>query len=431
MKKIKVGLLGFGTVGSGIWKVLEENREEISEKCGKQIEISKILVRDLNKARDAEAPEELFTLNPDEVLEDDSIEIIIEVMGGINPAKDYILKAIRQKKHIVTANKQLIATHGSEISKEASENNVKLHYEASVAGGIPIINTIKESLTANKIEEIVGIVNGTTNYILTKMSKYKSEFSSVLKEAQDMGYAEAAPTADVEGYDAAYKIAILSSLAFRTEVDINDIFREGISRITPVDIEYAREMGYVIKLLAIGKNKSDHLEIRVHPTLIPEPHPLAAVNDCFNGIFVKGNAVGSLMFYGRGAGDLPTASAVVADVISVVCGEISGKKELSVKSNVASKKVMPIDELESEYYIRLIVKDKPGVLGNISSVFGSNGISLSSVIQKGTKEEEASLVFVTHLASESNVKKALEHINSLPETHELANLIRIEKFGVQ
>lgn len=430
MGKIKIGLLGFGTVGSGVWKVLEENGKEISEKCGKQIEIAKILVRDMNKTRDAEAPEQLFTLNADDILDDKSIEIIIEVMGGINPAKDYILKAIKQKKHIVTANKQLIATHGSEILKEASENNVKVYYEASVAGGIPIINTIKESLTANKIEEIVGIVNGTTNYILTKMSRYKSDFSSVLKEAQDMGYAEAAPTADVEGFDAAYKIAILSSLAFRTEVDVNDIFREGISRITPVDIENAREMGYAIKLLAIGKNTDDKLEIRVHPTLIPESHPLAAVNDCYNGIFLKGNAVGSLMFYGRGAGDLPTASAVVSDVISVVSNGSPDKVNIYAKTNQAHKKVKCIESLESEYYIRLIVKDRPGVLGKISSVFGSYGISLSSVIQKGTQDDEASLVFVTHRAGELNVKKALKNICSLSETQELANLIRIEKFDM-
>lgn len=430
MEKIKIGILGFGTVGSGVWKVIEENSREISEKCGKQIEISKILVRDINKTRDAEALGELFTLNADDILEDKSIEIIIEVMGGINPAKDYILKAIKQKKHVVTANKQLIATHGSEILKEASENNVKVYYEASVAGGIPIINTIKESLTANKIEEIVGIVNGTTNYILTKMSKYKSDFSSVLKEAQDMGYAEAAPTADVEGFDAAYKIAILSSLAFRTEIDVDDIFREGISRITPIDIENAKEMGYAIKLLAIGKNGADKLEIRVHPTLIPETHPLATVNDCYNGIFLKGNAVGSLMFYGRGAGDLPTASAVVSDVISIVSNGISDKMNIYAKPNQEPKKVMSIDDLESEYYIRLIVKDRPGVLGKISSVFGSNGISLSSVIQKGTKGDEASLVFVTHRASELNVKRALENICSLSETQELANLIRIEKFDM-
>lgn len=426
MENIKIALLGFGTVGSGVWKVLQSNSEEIFQRCKSHIQISKILVRDLNKVRNADAPKELFTSNPDEIMKDDSIDIIIEVIGGIDPAKDYILQGIRNKKHIVTANKQLLAIHGTEIFKEAHDNNVKIQYEASVAGGIPIINAIKESLTANKIQEVMGIVNGTTNFILSKMSQEKRQFSSVLKEAQDMGYAEAAPAADVEGFDASYKLAILSSLAFKTNVDVKDIYREGIANITPEDIGYAREFGYVVKLLAIGKNKNSKLELRVHPTLIPESHPLASVNDSYNAVFVRGNAVGDLMFYGRGAGDLPTASAVVSDIINIVNNKLpkNSDAEYNINSNIIE--VNSIDKLSSKYYIRLKVLDRPGVLGKISCILGENNISLSCVIQKEAGDDNASLVFITHDAYELDVRNALEVITSLPEVFELANLIRIE-----
>jgi homoserine dehydrogenase len=426
MENIKIALLGFGTVGSGIWKVLNNNKEEIFQRCKSNIQISKILVRDLSKVRNADAPKELFTSNPNDILSDESIDIIVEVMGGIDPAKEYILQGIRGKKHIVTANKQLLATHGKEIFKEAYNNNVKINYEASVAGGIPIINAIKESLTANKIEEVMGIVNGTTNFILSKMSQEKRHFSSVLKEAQDMGYAEAAPAADVEGYDAAYKLAILSSLAFKTDVDVKNIYREGIASITPEDIEYAREFGYAVKLLAIGKNKDNELELRVHPTLIPESHPLASVSDSYNAVFARGNAVGDLMFYGRGAGDLPTASAVVSDIINIANNKLSKSTDADYNLYSNVKQVKSIDKLKSKYYIRLKVLDRPGVLGRVSCILGENNISLSCVIQKGVKDDNASLVFITHYACELDVKNALEVITSLPEVFEIANLIRIE-----
>ena len=301
-----------------------------------------------------------------------------------------------------------------------------MSYEASVAGGVPIINPLKESLGANKIKKIMGILNGTTNYILTKMTNENVDFHTVLKEAQDMGYAEADPTADVEGFDAAHKLTILSTLAFGTPVKFEDVYREGITKINPLDIEYARELGYVVKLLGIAKEIDGELELRVHPTFIPKNHPLAAVNDSFNAVFVKGNAVGDLMFYGRGAGDLPTASAVISDVMDII-------KKRSLKPNLKNgfsyeptKKAKPMGEIVNEYYIRFMVKDIPGVLGKIATLFGEYNVSLSSVIQKGRSERGVPLVFITHEARESDIQKALQEVNSIKEVIEIGNIIRVE-----
>lgn len=381
MEKVKVGLLGFGTVGSGVWKVIESNNSAISKRCGKELEISKILVRSLEKARNAEAPNELFTDKFEDVLSSD-VDVVVEVMGGIEPAKSYILKAIEAKKHIVTANKQLLAVEGDEIYKAAVKNGVKVFYEASVAGGIPILNTLKDPLAANQIEEIIGIVNGTTNYILSKMTEDKKDFATMLKFAQDLGYAEASPEADVEGFDAAYKLCILSSLAFKSHIDVDKVHREGICDITPLDIEYASEMGYTVKLLAIAKKKEVGLELRVHPTFIPSNHPLASVSDSYNAVFLTGNAVENLMFYGRGAGDLPTASAVVGDIVSLLATENSPSYEDKVVDIMSDTPVLNIGELETSYYVRLTVVDKSGVVGKITSILGDEDVSLSSVIQK-------------------------------------------------
>ncbi|KMT23153.1 homoserine dehydrogenase [Clostridium cylindrosporum] len=425
MEKVKIGLLGFGTVGSGVWKVIEANNNAISKRCRKELEITKILVKSLEKARSAEAPENLFTDKFEDVLSSD-VDIVVEVMGGIEPAKEYILKAISAKKHVVTANKQLLATNGEEIYKAAVENGVKVFYEASVAGGIPILNTLKDPLSANQIEEIIGIVNGTTNYILSKMTEDKKDFETMLKVAQDLGYAEAAPAADVEGFDAAYKLCILSSLAFKSSIDVEKVHREGICDITPLDIEYAREMGYTVKLLAIAKKKEKGLELRVHPTFIPSNHPLASVSDSYNAVFLKGNAVENLMFYGRGAGDLPTASAVVGDIVSVITSENSPSYEDSVLGNIEKCDILPIGDLETQYYVRLTVEDKPGVLGKITSILGDKNVSLSTVIQKGTKDSSVSLVFMTHKTSESNLQAAFEEVTKLEGVHKIENLIRIE-----
>lgn len=426
MEKIKIGLLGIGTVGGGVWEILQTNKEEIIKNCGYEIEVEKILVRDANKKRDTSIPQGKFTSDFDEILQNKEIQILVEVMGGIEPAREYILKAIKAGKHIVTANKALLAQHGVEISQAALDRGVKLYYEASVAGGIPIINPLKESLGGNKIQKIMGILNGTTNYILTKMTNEKVDFATVLKEAQDKGYAEADPTADIEGFDAAHKLTILSTLAFGTPVKFEDVYREGITKITPMDIEYARELGYAIKLLAIGKEEEDGLELRVHPTFIAKDHPLASVNDSFNAVFVKGNAVGDLMFYGRGAGDLPTGSAVVGDIMSIV--KAMGNKEI-LKDGFTqdlSKKVKSVSDIEGEYYLRLMVEDNPGVLAKIANLFGANNVSLSSVIQKGESVSPVSLVFITHVAREGDIQATLQEIKSMKEVVEISNLIRVE-----
>ncbi|GIM27659.1 homoserine dehydrogenase [Clostridium polyendosporum] len=429
MEKVRIALLGLGNVGKGVWKILQTNKEAIIKRAGYDIEIAKILVRDINKYRNIGVPEELLTTNADDIFNDDSIKIVVEVMGGLEPAKEYILRAIRNKKNVVTANKLLIATNGDQIFSEAEENEVIVNFEASVAGGIPVIHGINESLTANKIEEVVGIINGTTNYILTKMTLEGMDFEDALKEAQEKGYAEADPTSDVESYDAAYKLAILTKLAFETKVDMNNVYREGITKINSIDIQYAKELGYVIKLLAIVKEVDGKLELRVHPTMIPSIHPLANVNDSFNAVFIKGNAVGDLMLYGRGAGELPTGSAVVGDIISVLRSSTDGAK-LSTK-HYTEMEVRPMAEVTAEYYLRITVKDEPGVLGEIATVLGQNKVSMSSFIQKPKKGEKGyvSIVLFTHNTSEGSINKALEKIKDLEVVNKVENIIRIENLA--
>ena len=432
MKKVKIALLGLGNVGRGVWNILQMNGEEIMKRSGCQVEVAKILVRDPSKARAVKVPEELITTNFDEILNDDSIKIIVEVMGGIEPAREYILKSLYKKKHIVTANKMLLATYGDELFKKADEEEVMLNYEASVAGGIPIIQAINESLTANKIEKLYGIINGTTNFILSKMELEGSDFENVLKEAQEKGYAEADPTSDIEGFDAQYKLAILSSLAFGTKVKIDDVYREGITKITSKDIRYAKDFGLVIKLLAIAKETDGKLQLRVHPTMIPATHPLANVHDSFNAVFIKGNAVDDLMFYGRGAGDLPTGSAVVADIVSILRSDVDTENRLPVeKNNLWHKEIGEINDITSRYYIRTTVTDRPGVLGEITAIFGRHGVSLRSVIQRGRikNEEEVGLVLVTHYTEEKQLQGAINEVKDIDAVKEINNMIRIEDFN--
>ncbi|MDU4938520.1 MAG: homoserine dehydrogenase [Clostridium sp.] len=432
MKKVKIALLGLGNVGRGVWNILQMNGEEIMKRSGCQVEVAKILVRDPSKARAVKVPEELITTDFDEILNDDSIKIIVEVMGGIEPAKEFILKSLSKKKHIVTANKMLLATYGDELFKKADEEEVMLNYEASVAGGIPIIQAINESLTANKIENLYGIINGTTNFILSKMELEGSDFDDVLKEAQEKGYAEADPTSDIEGFDAQYKLAILSSLAFGTKVKIDDVYREGITKITSKDIRYAKDFGLVIKLLAIAKEIDGKLQLRVHPTMIPDTHPLANVHDSFNAVFIKGNAVDDLMFYGRGAGDLPTGSAMVADIVSILRSDVDTENRLPVeKNNLWHKEIGEINDITSRYYIRTTVTDRPGVLGEITAIFGRHGVSLRSVIQRGRvkNEEEVGLVLVTHYTKEEQLQGAINEVKDMESVKEINNMIRIEDFN--
>ena len=431
MKKVKIALLGLGNVGRGVWRILNANQEEIMKRSGYKVEVAKILVRDPKKPRGVDVPDELITTDFNEILNDDSIKIVVEVMGGIEPARKYMLDCMSKKKHIVTANKMLLATGGDEIFEKADAEGVMFNYEASVAGGIPIIQGINESLTANKIEQLYGIVNGTTNFILSKMELEGSNFDDVLKEAQEKGYAEADPTSDIEGFDSQYKLAILSSLAFGTKIDVDKVYREGITNVTSVDMDYAKTFGMVIKLLAIVKDTKGALELRVHPTMIPETHPLANVYDSFNAVFVTGNAVGDLMFYGRGAGELPTGSAVVGDIVTILRSNIDLENTIPVvKNNLWDKDIKTIDEVHSKYYVRTTVIDQPGVLGEITAILGKYQVSLRSVIQKGgvKNEEKVALVLVTHYTKESKVQNALNEIKKLPAVKSVDNIIRIEDF---
>ena len=426
-KTINIALLGLGTVGQGIVNVLKENNHEISQKVGFPINIKTVLVRNIEKAK---AFDDNLNLTTDfsDIINDAEINIVVEVMGGENPARQYMLQALQAKKHVITANKDVVALHGREMFEAATAHKVDFMFEASVGGGIPIIRPLKQCLTANKITEVMGIVNGTTNYILTKMSNEGMDYTQVLKEAQEKGYAESDPTADVGGLDAARKLAILSSIAFNTKVSLNDVYVEGITKITPDDIKYAKELGYVVKLLAIAKDNVDNgIEVRVHPAFISNKHPLSAVNDVFNAIYINGNAVGEAMFYGRGAGSLPTASAVVADVIDVARNIVHDMSGRILCTCFEDKKIASIDESISSYYIRLLVKDEPGVLALIAGAFGDQKVSLGSVIQKQKLNNQAELVLLTGAISDVNIQKALTNIKSLNVVTEVYNVIRVEE----
>ena len=426
-KTINIALLGLGTVGQGIVNVLKENNHEISQKVGFPINIKTVLVRNIEKAKAFDASLNLTTDFSD-IINDAEINIVVEVMGGENPARQYMLQALQAKKHVITANKDVVALHGREMFEAATAHKVDFMFEASVGGGIPIIRPLKQCLTANKITEVMGIVNGTTNYMLTKMSNEGIDYNQVLKEAQEKGYAESDPTADVGGLDAARKLAILSSIAFNTKVSLNDVYVEGITKITPDDIKYAKELGYVVKLLAIAKDNVDNgIEVRVHPAFISNKHPLSAVNDVFNAIYINGNAVGEAMFYGRGAGSLPTASAVVADVIDVARNIVHDMSGRILCTCFEDKKIASIDESISSYYIRLLVKDEPGVLALIAGAFGDQKVSLGSVIQKQKLNNQAELVLLTGAISDVNIQKALTNIKSLNVVTEVYNVIRVEE----
>ncbi|MBI3377010.1 MAG: homoserine dehydrogenase [Nitrospirae bacterium] len=428
---INVGIIGFGTVGAGTAKILLENKDVISQRTGFDINLKKIADLDIKKSRGIKLPEGILTANVDEILNDPEINIVIELIGGIHPAKELILKAIRNKKHVVTANKALIATEGNEILAEAEKHGVEIGFEASVAGGIPIIKIIKEGLVANRILAVYGIINGTSNYILTKMTDEGLEFSDALKEAQRLGYAEADPAYDIEGIDSAHKLAILASLAYNIPLSFNDVYKEGITRITSQDIGFAGELGYKIKLLAIAKASDNKVELRVHPTMVPRDYLISKVDGVFNAIYVQGDAVGDTLYYGRGAGDMPTGSAVVSDVVDI------GKKIVrSQESGVRSKKavliprsklkVKGIEDIEAMYYFRFTAFDKPGVLSSISGVLGSYNISITSVIQKGRRLGEAvPLIVLTHTAKEKDVIKAVAEIDRLSVVADKTLYIRV------
>ena len=421
---INVGIIGFGTVGTGTAKILLENKDVISQRTGFDINLKKIADLDIEKSRGIKLPEGILTTNADDILNDPEINIVIELIGGIHPAKELILRAIRNNKHVVTANKALIATEGNEILAEAEKHGVEIGFEASVAGGIPIIKIIKEGLVANRILAVYGIINGTSNYILTKMTDEGLEFSDALKEAQRLGYAEADPTYDIEGIDSAHKLAILASLAYDIPLSFNDVYKEGITRITSQDIGFAGELGYKIKLLAIAKASDNMVELRVHPTMVPKDYLISKVDGVFNAIYVQGDAVGDTLYYGRGAGDMPTGSAVVSDVVDIgrrimiqdTGYRIQDKKYRAscIVHHASSIKIKKIEDIEAMYYFRFTAFDKPGVLSNISGVLGSYNISITSVIQKGRRLGEAvPLIVLTHTAKEKDVIKAVAEIDRL------------------
>ena len=425
-KEISIGLLGSGTVGTGVVRVLKENADDIAKKVGGRIAIKKILVRDISKKREYLEDIQL-TDNADDILNHPEIDIVVELLGGQHPAREYMLKAMENGKHVVTANKDVVAQFGHDLLDMAEAKGVDFKFEASVGGGIPIITPLKECLTGNRISEIMGIVNGTTNYMLTKMSEEGMSYDDVLKEAQEKGYAEANPSADVDGLDAARKAAILSSIAFNMRISLADVSVEGITKITPEDISYAKNLGYVVKLLAIGKETEDGINVRVHPVFLPKEHPLASVNGVYNAIFVRGNAIGEAMFYGPGAGSLPTASAVVADIIDVSRDIVTHSFGRLNCTCYREKVLCPIEKTQSSYYVRLLVEDKPGVLGAIATAFGNADVSLQSVIQtQRDGNEHAEIVAITHCVSHANILAALGVLKALPVVSEVRNLIRVE-----
>lgn len=423
-KKITVGLMGLGTVGRGVYRILTGNSENIQRKVGLPVNISKILVKDTSKDRGIDIDPQIFTSSAADIIDNPEIDLVVELIGGLDPAVDYVRAALSAGKTVITANKDMIALYGKELFELAEENDCGLLFEASVAGGIPIIRPLKYCLAANRIQEMIGIINGTTNYMLTKMTTEGSDFQDVLREAQAKGFAEADPTADVEGYDAARKLAILSSIAFNSRVTLDDVYVEGITGITPADITYAGELDYVIKLLGISKETAGGIEARVHPALIASSHPLAAVNDVFNAIFVHGDAVGDTMFYGQGAGELPTASAVAADIMEASRVLLSGGDFLGCTC-YDEKPIRPMGWTENKYYIRLRVFDRPGVLASIAQAFGDHQVSLASVIQKQTREDDAELVMITHEVQEKNLQDALDALRHLPAVIEVCNFIRV------
>lgn len=409
MKKdvVYVALLGLGTVGTGVYKVMREQEPEMAKKLNTVLKIKKILVRNLEKAAQKVEDPAVLTNDWQEIIKDPQIKIVIEVMGGLEPAGTYIKEALLAGKNVVTANKDLMAVRGGELLDAAAGTSTDLLFEASVAGGIPIIAPLKHSLSANKISSVMGIVNGTTNFILTKMTQEGMDFKEALAIATELGYAEADPTADVEGYDAGRKVAIMASIAFNSRVTFQDVYTEGITNITSKDISYAKELGWTIKLLGVAKNTEEGVEARVHPTLLPMDHPLATVGGSYNAVFVHGDAVDDVMFYGRGAGELPTASAVMGDVFEVaknIVNASTGATHCGCYKHLPIKK---IDDIMSRYFLRMEVEDKPGALATVASVLGNNSVSIKQVVQKSKVGDHAEIVVITDKVRERHLKDAI------------------------
>jgi len=428
--KINIGLIGFGTIGSGVAKLLMERRDLLLKRTGINFNLSLVCDKDLSFKRDVNVPKGMLTEDVNKVINDPDIHIIIELVGGIHPAKEIVMKALSKGKHVVTANKLLLASEGEEIFQKAKDSNREIYFEASVAGGVPIIKAIREGMVGNRFSSVFGILNGTSNYILSSMSSQGSSFKAALKEAQSKGYAEKDPSLDIKGLDSSHKLAILLLLAFGKKVDISDIYVEGIDDISNFDIQYAKEFGYAIKPLAIAKRYGNELEARVHPTLLPLEHLLSSVSGVYNAIFVEADLVGKQLFYGQGAGKLPTASAVLSDIVDIgykiTCGKNSAKFVIS--KDIEIKNLKKMDNVVTRYYAHFSAIDKPGVLANIANLLGRHNISIASVVQKERREAHiVPIVMLTHEAKERDMQAALSKINKLPAIKKKSVVIRLEK----
>ena len=436
VKPVKVGVLGLGTVGGGTVNVLKRNVAEIARRAGREIVIKRASAKDLNKARICDTQGILLTNDPMDIINDPEIEIVLELIGGAGPVKEWVLKALENGKHVVTANKSLIALHGNEIFAKASEKGVIVAFEAAVAGGIPIIKAIREGLSGNEIEWLAGIINGTGNFILTEMRDKGRDFSDVLAEAQALGYAEADPTFDVEGIDAGHKLTILASIAFGIPLQFDKIYTEGITQITRLDVEYAEQLGYRIKHLGIARKTTAGIELRVHPTLIPERRLIANVNGVMNAVLVKGDAVGATLYYGAGAGAEPTASAVVADVIDVVRVLTSDPENrvphLAFQADaIADIPVVGSESFKTSYYLRLNAEDKPGVLADVTRILADHDISIEAIIQKEPLRDETAIpiILLTQITLEKEMNAAIAEIEALKTVTGKVNRIRLETLG--
>lgn len=426
MGVINVAVLGLGTVGQGVVKVIQDNEKVWEKKSGSQIRLKRALEKYPDRPMDVKIEPGVITGNWEDIVNDPEIHIVVEVIGGIEPARTFILEALKAGKSVVTANKDLLAVHGQEIFRAAKAAGRDFFFEASVGGAIPIIGPLRQSLIASNILEVMGIVNGTTNYILTRMSREGGRFEDILRDAQALGYAEADPTADVDGIDAARKVAILATLAFHSQVTLSDVYIEGIKEITPEDLFFADKMGYAVKLLGICRSNNGTIETRVHPALIPLKHPLASVNDTFNAIFVKGDAVGDTMFYGRGAGRMPTASAIVGDIVEIardINHNCLGRLG-TVYDRV--KKIKAIDDVETSFFLRMVLEDRPGVLAQLTKSLGDHQVSLASVLQTNLQGGDAELVIVTHKVREGDLRAALKEIESMSVTRKIVTVLRVE-----
>ncbi|KML35615.1 MULTISPECIES: homoserine dehydrogenase [Bacillaceae] len=427
MESISIGLLGLGTVGSGVVQIIEKHQDKLMHQVGCPVIVKKVLVKDVNKDRAVKVDRNLLTLNPEDILNDADIDVVIEVMGGIEETRNHLKKALDNGKHVVTANKDLMAVYGPELLAASAQNGCDLFYEASVAGGIPILRGLVDGLASDRITKMMGIVNGTTNFILTKMSKNGSAYEDVLKEAQELGYAESDPTADVEGLDAARKMAILSTLGFSMNIDLDDVKVKGITDITEEDLQYGKQLGYIMKLIGIAHREGEKVEVSVQPTLLSESHPLASVQDEYNAVYVYGEAVGETMFYGPGAGSLPTATAVVSDLVGVMKNMRLGVNGKSAAVPQYDKKLKDADEIYSKYFLRMHVKDEVGTFANITSIFSEHHVSFEKILQLPLKEKGlAEIVLVTHQASLQDYEDILVSLRDLPAVQSIKSSYRVE-----